>query len=247
VIEQVDLYGEVTCDEARRASDVKYLPVVSAYARTLGIVEEVDRLCGPKRGVSHRTVVLALILDALSGRTPLFLPQSFAGLDTELLLGERIGPEKLNDDVAGRTLDRIYEMRTGKILSGIGVRAVKLFDLNTRRTHHDTTSQTVCGDYDLYGEGAAAQPFVITFGFSKEHRPDLKQLVHSLLCVDSGIPIASKYENGNESDKTVNRNLIPSMVERMRELGQDNFLYVADSALVTEENLKSIRSRREAA
>jgi len=222
-----------------RASDVKYLPVVSAYARTLGIVEEVDRLCGPKRGVSHGTVVLALILDALSGRTPLFrLPQSVASLDTELLLGERIGPEKLNDDVAGRTLDRLYEVRTGKILSGIGVRAVKLFDLNTSRTHHDTTSQTVYGDYDLYGEGAAAQPFVITFGFSKEHRPDLKQLVHSLLCVDSGIPIASKYENGNESDKTVNRNLIPSMVERMRELGQDNFLYVADSALVTEENLK---------
>lgn len=222
-----------------RASDVKYLPVVAAYARTLGIVEEVDRLCGPKGGVSHGTVVLALILDVLSGRTPLFrLPQSFASLDTELLLGERIGPEKLNDDVAGRTLDRLYEVRTGKILSGVGVRAVKLFGLNTSRTHHDTTSQTVYGDYELYGEGAAAQPFVITFGFSKEHRPDLKQLVHSLLCVEGGIPIASKYENGNESDKKVNRNLIPSMVERMRELGQDNFLYVADSALVTEENLR---------
>jgi hypothetical protein len=125
-----------------RASDVKYLPVVSAYARKLGIMEEVDRLCGPKGGVSHGTVVLALILDALSGRTPLFrLPQAFAGLDTELLLGERIGPEKLNDDVAGRTLGRLYEVRTGKILSGVGVRAVKLFKLNTDRTHHDTTSR----------------------------------------------------------------------------------------------------------
>jgi transposase len=39
---------------------------------------------------------------------------------------------------------------------------------------------------------------VITFGFSKEHRPDLKQLVHSRLCVDSGVPICSKFDNGNE-------------------------------------------------
>jgi transposase len=79
---------------------------------------------------------------------------------------------------------------------------------------------------------------VITFGFSKGHPQDLKQSVHSLLCVDNGIPISSKDENGNESDKVINRNLIPKMVERMRERGQENFLYVADSALVTEENLK---------
>jgi transposase len=95
----------------------------------------------------------------------------------------------------------------------------------------------VYGDYDLYGEETHNQPFVITFGFSKDHRPDLKQLVHSLLCVDAGIPIYSQCENGNLSDKVVNRNLIPTMVERMSELGQDNFLYVADSALITPDNL----------
>jgi len=119
----------------------------------------------------------------------------------------------------------------------VALRAVKLFDLDTGHVHHDTTSRSVYGDYDLYGEESHDQPFVITFGFSKDHRPDLKQLVHSLLCVDEGIPIYSKCENGNESDKIVNRNLIPKMVERMAELGQDNFLYVADSALITPENL----------
>jgi hypothetical protein len=74
--------------EPIRACDVRFLPIVSAYARTLGLVEEVDRLCGSKRGVSHGQIVLALVLDALSGRSPLFrLPQAFAKLDTELLLG----------------------------------------------------------------------------------------------------------------------------------------------------------------
>jgi transposase len=224
--------------EAIHACDVRFLPIVSAYARTLGLVEEVDRLSGSKRGVSDGQVVLALVLDALSGRSPLFrLPQAFAKLDTELLLGEAISPDKLNDDAVGRALDRLFEVGTGKVLSAVALRAVKLFDLDTTHVHHDTTSHTVYGDYDLYGEETHDQPFVITFGFSKDHRPDLKQLVHSLLCVDAGIPVFSQCENGNLSDKVVNRNLIPTMVERMRELGQDNFLYVADSALITPDNL----------
>jgi transposase len=224
--------------ESIRACDVRFLPIISAYARTLGVVEEVDRLCGSKRGVSDGQIVLALILDSLSGRSPLFrLPQAFAKLDTELLLGEAISPEKLNDDAVGRALDRIFEVGTGTVLSAVALRAVKLFDLDITHVHHDTTSHSVYGDYDLYGEESRDQPFVITFGFSKDHRPDLKQLVHSLLCVDAGIPIFSQCENGNLSDKVVNRNLIPTMVERMAELGQDNFLYVADSALITPDNL----------
>jgi len=224
--------------EPIRACDVRFLPIVAAYARTLGVVEEVDRLCGSKRGVSNGQMVLALILDALSGRSPLFrLPQAFAKVDTDLLLGDAIAPEKLNDDAVGRALDRLFEVGTGKVLSAVALRAVRLFDLDTTHVHHDTTSHSVYGDYDLYGEEFHDQPFVITFGFSKKHRPDLKQLVHSLLCVDAGIPIYSRCENGNESDKVVNRNLIPTMVERMAELGQDNFLYVADSALITEDNL----------
>jgi transposase len=137
------------------------------------LVEEVDRLCGHKNGIIPGRVVLALIADALSGRTPLFrLPQAFAKLDTELLLGEAISLEKLNDDAVGRVLDRIFEVGTGKVLAAVAFRAVKLFDLDTTHVHHDTTSQSVYGDYDLYGEESHDQPFVITFGFSKEHRPD---------------------------------------------------------------------------
>ena len=36
--------------ESIRACDVRFLPIVSAYARTLGVVEEVDRLCGSNEG-----------------------------------------------------------------------------------------------------------------------------------------------------------------------------------------------------
>ena len=43
--------------------------------------------------------------------------------------------------------------------------------------------------------------------------------------------------NGNESDKVINRNLLSEVAEKMRELGECDPVYVADSALVTEDNL----------
>jgi transposase len=222
-----------------RASDVRFLPIVSAFVKKIGVVDEINRLCPSEKDVSPGHVVMALILDTLSGRSPLYrLERSFKGMDLELLLGVDIPYSKLNDDAVGRVLDRVWEAGTGKVLTAVALRAVKMCSLDTSLVHHDTTSVTVYGDYDLYADPDHGQPFVITYGFSKEHRPDLKQLVHSLLCVDHGIPIWSKCENGNESDKTINKNLMGRIVKKMRELGQDNPLYVADSALVTEDNLE---------
>ena len=222
-----------------QASDVRFLPIVSAFVKKIGIVDEIDRLCPSEKDVSPGHVMMALILDTLSGRSPLYrLERSFEGMDLELLLGVDVPSSKLNDDAVGRVLDCVWEAGTGKVLTAVALRAVKMFSLDTSLVHHDTTSVTVYGDYDLYADPDHGQPFVITYGFSKEHRPDLKQLVHSLLCVDHGIPIWSKCENGNESDKTINKNLMGRIVEKMRELGRDNPLYVADSALVTEDNLE---------
>jgi len=224
--------------EGLDASNVSFLPIVSAYARELGVVEEINRLCDRSKGVDAGKVCLALILDTLTGRSPLFrLEESFAHLDPELLLGEGISVSQLNDDAVGRVLDRLYEVGTNKVLSAIALRAVKLFDLDTSHVHHDTTSRSVYGDYELREEGESLPPFLITHGFSKDKRPDLRQLIHSLLCVDDGIPIYTRCEDGNASDKVINKNLIRKMTERMKELGQDNFVYVADSALVTKENL----------
>ncbi len=225
--------------EGLEASDVSFLPIVSAYARELGVVEDINRLCGRAKGVNAGQVCLALILDILTGRSPLFrLEDSFANSDIELLPGKGISVSQLNDDAVGRVLDRLYDVGTNKILSAVALRAVKLFDLDVSHVHQDTTSRSVYGDYELREEGDSLSPFLITHGFSKDKRPDLKQLIHSLLCVDDGIPIYTKCEDGNASDKVINRNLIRKMVERMAELGQDNFVYVADSALVTKENLR---------
>jgi len=219
-------------------ADMGFLPIVAAFVKKIGVAEEVDRLCAMESDVRPGIVVSAMILDTLSGRSPLYrLEQFCAAMDTELLLGEKIDAAKFNDDALGRVLLRIYEVGTGLFLTAICLRVHKAFRLDTSHVHHDTTSLTLYGAYDVYGDPEHAHPFTIAHGFNKDHRPDLKQIVHSLLCVDHGIPIRSKLEDGNKSDKTVNEDLLGEIVDRMRHLGAKDFLYVADSALVTPTNL----------
>ena len=224
--------------------DVRFLPIVSAFVMRIGLIEEGNRLCPSEADLSPGLMVWALILDTLGGRNPLYrLEISFRNMDVELLLEKGVCASTLNDDAAGRLLDKLAEVGTGKIMAAVALRVVKLFNLDTSHVHHDATSKTVYGDYEIYNNPGDSHPFVITYGLSKDHRPDLKQLVHSLLSVDREIPIYSKYENGNESDKTVNRNLPAQIVDRMRELGEKDPLYVADSAMVTPDNLEILNDK----
>ncbi len=219
-------------------SDAKWLPIIAAYVNKLGIVETVNRMC-PAEGcdVSPGHMVAAMILDTLCGRRPLYrLESTFEHLDIELLLGVPISCDKLNDDAAARTLDRLFQANTGRIFSAVAVTAVSGFSINTRHVSHDTTSRIMYGHYDLYDEPTDDHPFEITYGFSKQKRPDLKQLVHSMLTVDHGIPIYMKCESGNASDMKINENILKWVVDAMRKFGETDMLYAGDSALVSPAN-----------
>ncbi|MCP4383210.1 MAG: IS1634 family transposase, partial [Hyphomicrobiales bacterium] len=121
--------------------------------------------------------------------------------------------------------------------SALSVRALQRFSLSTKHVHFDTTSVNLYGDYRNAADDAA--PFKITHGYSKDKRPDLKQFVLSLLCVGGNVPIVGKLEDGNASDKTINHRVLSEVSRHMNEHGvaDEAFIYVADSAMVTEENL----------
>src|SRR5947208_6037071 len=82
---------------------VHHLPIIKAYADQLGLVSLINHYVPTAMEVDAGTVVLALVLDTLSGRSPLYrLEECFAQQDTALLLGKAIPPQALNDDTAGR-------------------------------------------------------------------------------------------------------------------------------------------------
>ena len=222
---------------------VGHLPIVKSYAIKIGLVDIINELVPSKMDVDPGTIFLGMVMDTLSGRTPLYrLDEFFQDQDTELLLGKRINPAVFNDYNVGRVLDKAYEIGAIRIFSAISKRAVDVFEVNARHVSFDTTSVSVFGDYDLYRDDDDSSILKITHGHSKDKRPDLKQFLVSMLCVDRNVPVFGKTEDGNGSDKTINNAILTSISKRMALHGLEPgaFIYIADSAMVTKKNLLAI-------
>ena len=226
------------------AYQVQHLPIVKAYADNIGLVEVINQLVPTEIAVDPGTIVLGMILDTLSGRSPLYrLEEFFAHQDTALLVGQAIAPDAFNDDTVGRVLERLYDTGTMKVFTACAVRADQAFHFDKRYVHCDTTSVSVYGDY-LPPEDQQEHevPFTITHGYSKDQRPDLKQFVFATLCVDRAVPIWGTPEDGNASDKTVNNTLLSNIATFLGKHGvaPGAYIYVADAALVTEDTLAAL-------
>ena len=223
-------------------TDVGHLPIVKQYAKQINIVETIDVMVQNEMQVSPGLTVLAMVLDTLSGRSPLYrLQRFFEDKDTELLLGEEADPNVFADHNVSRVLDSLYEAGTGRLFSQIAQNAIGAFALDTSCAHYDTTSISVFGNYDWQDP-----PFHITYGHSKDRRPDLKQFLLEMFCVDRDVPIIAATRDGNASDKKLNNELLGGISKHMTRQGINPgaFIYVADSALVTRENLKQVQENK---
>ncbi len=219
-------------------AQVNHLPIVADFARRLGLVDIVNRLVPVEMEVEPGIIVLGMVLDTLSGRSPLYhLERAFSEADRVVLFGDALAEHAFSDDNAGRVLDHLFKVGTQQIFSALSAAAMDRFALTAKHVHFDTTSVNVFGDYPNADGGSATA--AITYGYSKDKRPDLKQFVLSMLCVEGGIPIVGKHEDGNASDKTINHTVLGEVARHLREHGvaEEAFIYVADSAMVTEENL----------
>jgi len=219
-------------------AQVDHLPIIASYARRLGLVEIVNRLVPVEMEVEPGIIVLGMVLDTLSGRSPLYhLESAFAAYDRTLLFGQEIAAGYFSDDNAGRVLEHIFDVGTQKIFTALSVSALERFALSTKHVHFDTTSVKLYGEY--LGASGDEAPFKINRGYSKDKRPDLKQFVLSLLCVDGDVPIVGKLEDGNASDKKINYQVLSDVSRHMKAHGVDDkaFIYIADAAMVTKKNL----------
>ena len=116
--------------------------------------------------------------------------------------------------------------------------AFRNFGVDCSVVHQDTTSVSVWGEYNP----APGDPIRTTHGFSKDKRPDLKQFVFSLLCVEGNLPCHAGILDGNAADKKTNGKILAELPRIMARHGveKQGFIYVADSALATEDNLSLI-------
>jgi transposase len=140
-----------------------------------------------------------------------------------------------NDDRIGRALDRLFLADRATLLTEIVLKAIQVFSINTDRLHNDSTTVPLTGDYENDKNSTAAKP---KRGHSKDHRPDLKQLLYSLtVSADGAIPLYFKVWDGNSTDDQTH---IRNWMSLRGLLSRVDFIYVADSKLCTRENMDFI-------
>ncbi|MBP0026861.1 MAG: IS1634 family transposase [Roseofilum sp. Guam] len=174
--------------------------------------------------------------------SPLYLfSQFFEGKAIEHLIGPGAKAEYFNDDRLGRVLDQLYQRGINEIFVSVAIEAVKIYELEIGTVHLDSSSFSVEGEYENPGEELEPKVVNITYGCSRDHRPDLKQFMMELICTGDGdVPLWMKIGDGNESDQ---KQFAQSMKEFQKPFNLDS-LMVADSALYTQENLEALRNTK---
>ena len=225
---------------------IKHLGLVAGMVDELGLVERIDQLL-PKdeerRTLSHGQVAKAMIINGLGfNQRALYLsPLFFQDKPVARLIGDGIEADHINDDVQGRTLDAIYRYGLEAFYSQLSVQAVVRLGLTCRTGHLDATSFHVDGDYNSQLPADETGGLIhITKGYSRDHRPDLNQVVLQLICENqAGIPLAMKPLSGNSADKTDFRETVKTHIGQLQQDVGLHYL-VADSALYSQETLQEV-------
>jgi transposase len=223
-----------------------HLGLVAGMYDELGIGMEIDDHIpqdGYKRIISVGDAVKAMVLNGLGfvNQRLYLVPAFFENKPTDRLIGKGIMPEHLNDDVLGRALDSLYEYGVTELYSAVALEATKRLGLTSRFAHLDSSSFSVDGQYNS-DESPAEGVIRITKGYSRDHRPDLNQLVLTLIAENqAGIPTLMKPLSGNSSDAGDFRVVVKEHVKQLQEAHHIGYL-VADSALYNEETLKAMQA-----
>jgi transposase len=247
-----------------KIQNIDHLGIVAGIIDSIGLVERINELIGEEKGekVSPGHVVKAMILNGLGFVSkPLYMfPQYFEKIACEHLIGVGVKPEYLNDDKLGRVMDKLFIKGLDTIFFIIALKAAQKFGVSLSTSHLDSSSIHLHGQYKTslpevifenqqIGnnqeieklEVKSPQEITITYGYSRDHRPDLKQFIIELICSGDGdIPIFLKSASGNQSDSSCFGKIA---VEYQKQLEVDS-LIVADCALYTESNLKLMSDLR---
>jgi hypothetical protein len=145
----------------------------------------------------------------------------------EDLLG--LASEQVNEDRLYRALDRLLPHKPA-LERHLKVRFGELFALDYDLLLYDVTS--------TYFEGLAAKNELAQRGYSRDHRPDCKQVCIALVVTREGMPLGYEVFAGNRVDVTTVEEIVETMEARF---GLAQRIWVMDRGMVSEENLTRLQ------
>jgi len=219
------------------------LPLVNHFIDRIGLEALLDRHVpsDARCAVPHARALGVLLRSIIVEREPIYRQQETVHGFACGMFG--IGSAEMNhlsDDRLGRALDRLFDADRAALLTEVALAVAERFEVNFDECHNDSTTISFCGSYrDASGRKIRGRTApAITFGYSKDHRFDLKQLLFILtVTADGNIPVAFRCTDGNTSDS---RTHIETWNTLRALAGRSDFLYVADSKLCSRETLDHI-------
>jgi len=182
-----------------------HLGVVAGVIKDLGIIEMIDTRIPPdeREKITTGEAIAGMILNGLgfSNRPLSLTPQFFEKKPLDLLFREDVCFQHFNRFKLGRSLDKVYAYGINLLFSEISLSVCQKEGIDLRFNSLDTTSFSLTGEYD---SSTDEQGILVTYGYSKDHRPDLKQVILELMVSqDGGVPFLSQSWNGNANDNII--------------------------------------------
>lgn len=218
-------------------------PIVNRVLARLGLDALLaEQLPADPRCTLEPAITIGVLVRNLAlAREPLYGIADWAAGYAPELLGLQCGQAtSLSDDRVGRALDALFDADRASMLTALTLRMIGEFEVGVEEFHNDSTSIKLVGDYrNATGRhrGGVRAPAVV-HGHSKDHRPDLKQLVWILtVSADGAVPICYRLADGNTADDPTH---VPTWDALRALLGTGAFLYVADCKLCSREAMDHI-------
>src|SRR5262247_3454168 len=229
--------------EQVRVERLDHLGLIASVIKDLGLIAMIDRRLVPdeQEVITPGEAVAGMILNGLGfANRPLSLtPQFFANKPLDLLFREGLDAEMFNRFKLGRTLDEAHAYGCNLLFEELARAVCAHEGIDQRFNHLDTTSFALTGDYIPDSDEHA---IAITHGYSKDHRPDLKQAILELMISqDGGVPLISKSWDGNTSDIEVFQERVQALMTTFKTSPSPRYL-VADSKLYHADNAANLKS-----
>ncbi len=186
-----------------------HLPAVLDVLRRSGVLNVIDHAVRDDRRckVSTSDCVSVIMCGVFLGHHDLWRMSDRLGpYDMSTIMQDRgFNLAEFTEERLAKALDDLYDADLDRLMTGIALQTIQQFRLGTEFLHFDTTSLSFFGAYESEDFGSmsdgSGHPPLVTYGYSKDHRPDLKQIMFgSLVTRDGGVPLYGKALDGNRSD-----------------------------------------------
>jgi len=227
--------------EAVRVERLDHFGLIASVIKDVGLISMIDASIIPDKQeeITPGEAVVGMILNGLGfANRPLSLtPQFFANTPLDLLFRSGVEAQMFNRFKLGRTLDEVHGYGCDLLFSELALAVCAQEGIEQRFHHLDTTSFSLSGDDVPESDEQAIR---LTHGYSKDHRPDLKQAVLELLVSqDGGVPLVSKSWDGNASDTQIFQERAQALMKAFASAPRPCYL-VADAKLYTEETAATL-------